>query len=212
MPNDLRHDVKSFEYDYNVSRETLLALLKYEESLKLWNSRINLISKSTEKEIWTRHFRDSAQLFNFLDNSASSLLDIGTGAGFPGMVLAILCKEQMPNLSISLLDESTKRTAFLREVARATRTDVSILNQKIETLKDQKFEIITARAFAPLNRILELSYPYLDKNGYLLLPKGEEAEKELELALKKWSFKLKTHKSDTNPKAAILHISELKNE
>lgn len=212
MPHDIRNYEESFQYDFNVSRETFEALLKYQSLLLKWNSRINLISKTTEGEIWKRHFYDCAQLSKHIPQDTKEILDIGTGAGFPGMVLAILASENNFNQTISLLDESTKRCAFLGEVSRATGAKVKIHNQKIEVLTGSLYDLITARAFAPLEKLLSLAKPHLKENGFLLLLKGEEAEKELETARKKWSFKLDSFKSLTNPNSVILKISELDSE
>ncbi len=200
---------EAFRSDYNVSRETLSALLNYEMQLLNWNRRINLIAKSTESDIWTRHFRDCAQLIQYIPSKCRKILDIGTGAGFPGLVLAIMSKGQRPNLHYSLLDESAKRCAFLREIVRASGANASIINSKIEEFNNDGFDLIVSRAFAPLERLFHQAAPHLNGEGNLLLLKGEEAEKELESARKKWSFTYKSYKSETNPNGVILFISEL---
>lgn len=212
MHESREKDIEAFQSCLNVSRETLSALLEYETMLLKWNKSINLISNTTSDKIWTRHFLDSAQIIPLLPHAGSKIIDIGTGAGFPGLVLSIVAKEKIPSLEFTLVDESAKRAAFLREAVRVTGAKAIVINSKIETLGAEGFDIVTARAFAPLEKLLSLAHPHLTSDGRLLLLKGEESEKELEMARKKWSFKHESFTSQTNPKGVILRISELSSD
>ena len=129
----------------NVSRETFLRMKAYVDLLLTWNKRINLISKSTEPEIWKRHILDSAQLYPLIPRDCSSLMDFGSGAGFPGLVLAI-----MGVRGVRLVESDARKCAFMREAARITQTEAQVLNQRVESIPPIAVDVITARALAPM--------------------------------------------------------------
>jgi 16S rRNA (guanine527-N7)-methyltransferase len=135
----------------NVSRETYDKLRIYEKTLIKWQGSINLISKSTINDIWVRHFLDSAQLYPFISKIKGNIFDFGSGAGFPGLILAI-----MGHKNITLVESDQKKCTFLREVARLSETDVSILHSRIENLEFRRVDLIMSRALAPLSKLIEL--------------------------------------------------------
>lgn len=208
----MSHDEEraSFAERYNVSRETLLRLDRYYQELKLWANRINLVSKSTLDDFWTRHALDSAQVIDVAGGELKSFIDMGTGAGFPGLILATLISQKHQDYDICLVDTNSKRCAFLREAARLLDLKITIKNQKIEEVVPKKYDFVTARAFAPLNVLLPLSLPYSQLGARLLFLKGEDVENELKETSTNWDFCYKTTPSISHKLGCILEISELK--
>ena len=140
-----------------VSRETIISLKKYEELLIKANKRLNLIGKSTINEIWHRHFLDSFQVIDFIDKNEKTLVDLGSGAGFPGLVLSIIATERKIPLKIKLIEKSPKKINFLKEIISKLKLNADALNQNVQ---DKKFkfldDVFVARAFKPIPEILEL--------------------------------------------------------
>jgi 16S rRNA (guanine527-N7)-methyltransferase len=167
----------------DVSRETLERLKIYEALLRKWQSAINLVSRNSLEDVWRRHFLDSAQIFSLIPRPTTNLLDIGSGAGFPGLVLAIL---GVPN--VHLVDSDQRKCAFLREVSRETSTDVTILNARIEEVATGFFDVVTARGCASLTVLLKMAKPYLGPNSIAIFPKGRSVEEELTTAKKRWNM------------------------
>ena len=194
--------------DRNVSRETFEKLKVYQHTLETWQKRLNLISSSTLPNIWERHFEDSLQLLPYLPSSKSKLVDLGSGAGFPGLVLAITRPDF---LNVTLIESDLKKCVFLENVSRETNTPVTILNERIETLKNSlKFDIITARGLASLSFLVEYAVPLMDVNGVCLFLKGKEFESEIEDSQKKWDFNLELFPSLTDSRGRILRITHPK--
>jgi 16S rRNA (guanine527-N7)-methyltransferase len=174
-----------------VSRETSDKLTVYLEVLTKWQRRINLVGQGTMEDVWRRHFLDSAQLYNLIDNQGGRLLDLGSGAGFPGLVLSIM---GVPG--VTLLEASQKKCSFLREVVRQTSSDAKVFNGRIEDYAEkQKADYLTARALAPLQDLLALGYPLLTSKGKCLFLKGQSYEQELTLAEIRWIMELRVHPS-----------------
>ena len=193
----------------NVSRETLVKLRKYHDILLKWQRAVNLVSPKTIPEAWQRHFEDSAQIAQFLPPQAKTLLDLGSGAGFPGLVLAIL----RPDMDVHLVESDEKKCQFLRNVSRETLTPVTIHNCRIENLEAGIIpDIITARALADLAALLGYALPYAEKNPALVLlfSKGEKADAEIAMAQESFSFEITTHPSLTHDGAQILEIWNLR--
>ncbi len=193
----------------NVSRESLDKLEHYLAILEKWQKAINLVSPSTVGDAWNRHFIDSAQLSTLLPAGAKTLFDFGSGAGFPGMVLAIL----NPGLSVHLVESDQKKCSFLSAVSRETMTTVSIHNVRIESLEtDAVPDVISARALADLNQLLVYSAPWARKNPnvILLLPKGENYTSELKEIGPGRFTQCEEFPSSTSENARILRISGLK--
>ena len=148
--------------------------------------------------------RDSLQLAALLPDHARAAADLGSGGGFPGMVLAIAT-----GLTFRLVEADARKAAFLREVARMTHTTVDVMNQRIEHVRVPPLDVITARALAPLPKLLDLAYPLLRPNGTLLLLKGATAEREIAEACRQWTMRIEQHISQTGAGGVILRISEV---
>ena len=149
--------IDTFSRFTQVSRETITSLKKYEDLLLKANKSLNLIGNSTIHQIWTRHFLDSVQVIDFVDENDISLIDLGSGAGFPGLVLAIVCKDRKIPLKIKLIEKSSKKTKFLKDVIKELCLDVEVLNQNI--FKEPAIfsgDVFVTRAFKPLKIILQL--------------------------------------------------------
>ncbi len=187
-----------------VSRETLDRLALYEGLLKSWQARVNLIGPSTVEHIWHRHFLDSAQIIPLLPPKTHTLVDIGSGAGFPGLVLAIL---GVPD--VHLVDSDQKKAVFLREAARLTETPVSIHAVRAESLADFSADVVTARAVAALPKLLELAQMLLKPGGTCLLHRGRSNEQELTATREIWHMNVDSFRSRTDDSAAILRIGAL---
>lgn len=189
----------------DVSRETLDRLETYLQLLRKWNPRINLVAKSTLAGAALRHFADSAQV---LDQAPPfrTWVDLGTGGGFPGMVVSMMARDRFPDAEFTLIDSDTRKCAFLRNVSRETSHPVTVLNGRIEDLGDQSFDVVSARALAPLPRLLGYAQNYLSGSGVCLFLKGESYGTEIEEARKDWTFTLDTYPSQSSQSGAVLRI------
>lgn len=193
----------------DVSRESLEKLKHYLALLEKWQRAVNLVSPSTIQDAWNRHFLDSAQLSPLLPEGARTLFDFGSGAGFPGMVLAII----HPELSVHLVESDQKKCSFLLTVSRETNTSVSIHNVRIESLETAAIpDAICARALADLGQLLEYARPWAVRNPdlVLLLPKGEKYTSELKEIGRGRFAQCEEFPSQTSENARILRISGLK--
>lgn len=188
----------------DVSRETRTRLETYAALLLKWNARVNLVGKSTLDDLWRRHMLDSAQLFPLLPANCHRLVDFGSGAGFPGLVLAIMGVPE-----VHLVEANARKCAFLREVARVTETPVVVHNKRIETDPMLKADVITARALAPLPILLEYAQPYLTPSSICLFLKGAGVDEELTEIRKLWNIREDTYPSITNPDGAIIRVEVL---
>jgi 16S rRNA (guanine527-N7)-methyltransferase len=204
---------QEFARRFSVSRETLDRLITYEALLKRWQKTINLVAPSTLDDIWWRHFADSAQLLAFAPAGAKRWLDLGSGAGFPGLVIAILLAER-GEARVTLIESDTRKAAFLAEVARQTGVSVDICRERIEKAATQAklaaIDVITARALAPLPRLLDLAAPYFSDDTVGLFLKGREAQSEVEAAQRHWEFAVALHPSLTDKDGRIIVIRALK--
>jgi 16S rRNA (guanine527-N7)-methyltransferase len=188
-----------------VSRETLVRLEAYAGLLRQWSPRINLVAASTLGDLWRRHFLDSAQLFPLVPEGARSLIDLGSGAGFPGLVLAVI---GVPG--VELVEADSRRCAFLREAARVAGAAVTIHNARIESAPARAADAVTARGCAPLDRLLVLAQPFIDSGTVCLFPKGKEAGQELDVARQAWEFDVTSHESRTDPRGVVLCLSRVR--
>ncbi|WP_298499248.1 16S rRNA (guanine(527)-N(7))-methyltransferase RsmG [uncultured Maritimibacter sp.] len=195
----------AFAAQTNVSRETLDRLTIYAELLRKWNPKINLVAKSTLPEVWSRHFLDSAQVLE-IAGQGRRWVDIGTGGGFPGVVVAILAMEVRPDLTVTCIESDGRKAAFLRTVLRETGVDGSVIASRIEEVEPQGADILSARALAPLDVLLSYASRHLKPDGEALFLKGADHEKELSEALETWSFRADKIVSKTNPEAVVLKI------
>lgn len=187
-----------------VSRETRAKLNVYLDLLRRWNPAINLVAKGTLADAEQRHVADSAQLYRHIPNPAARLVDLGSGGGFPGLVLAILgCRD------VHLIESDARKAAFLREVSRETDTAVTIHPARAEAIAPLDAAIVTARAFAPLARLLPLARRHLAPGGQCLLLKGAKAEDELTEAGQSWTMSMQRVPSETDAAGCLLILSSL---
>lgn len=198
---------KGFAERFPVSRETLARLEAYAELLTRWSARISLIGRDTAADLWRRHFLDSAQLQPLIPDRAGSLIDLGSGAGLPGLVLAILGVA-----GIELIEADSRKAAFLREAVRVTEAKVTIRCCRIAALPPRQVDVVTARALAPLPRLLDLARPFIGPDTICLFPKGERAEQELTLARKDWTISVSRHQSIADPRGVVLRLHRVVRE
>lgn len=192
----------------NVSRETNEKLEAFVQLVEKWTPKINLISKSSIPEIWDRHIVDSAQLYDMAP-CAGHWLDIGSGGGFPGIVVAILSDGDKKAHQFTLIESDQRKCAFLRTAARELLLDVKVLSQRIEEVPPIGAGIITARALADLSTLLSFAERHLDPDGTALFSKGETWKKEHDKALEMWSYRHEAIMSTTNTAAAVLKIQDI---
>jgi 16S rRNA (guanine527-N7)-methyltransferase len=190
-----------------VSRETMRRFEAYAELLVAWSTRINLIGQSTLDDLWRRHFLDSAQLRPLIPPGAQSLIDLGSGAGFPGLVLAIL---GVP--AVELVEADTRKAAFLREAARITGADVTIRGCRIEAVPPHSVDVVTARGCAPLDRLLALGERFIGPHTICVFPKGVRVEDELTAAVKAWTMTVSRHPSRADPAGSVLLLQQVVRE
>jgi len=180
----------------------------YIDILKQWQKAVNLISKTTLDEIWTRHIMDSAQIYPLLPKTAETLVDLGSGAGFPALVLAILNKNQKGNLKqITLIESDTKKCLFLKEVARQLSLPVQILNQRIEKVQNLSADVVTARALASLNELLILGKNIITRDTTCLFLKGQTVQEEIKNIT--FPCQIEKIKSITNSNSFIIKMTEV---
>jgi len=189
-----------------VSRETLARLKAYVGMLGEWNARQNLVSAASLSDVWRRHVWDSAQLADFIPPESKSLVDLGSGAGFPGLVLAVL----RPGLKVTLTEATAKKCRFLEAAAARMEIPVSVKNERIEGSNSTAFDVVTARACAPLVKLLGYAQPFQGSKSINLFPKGQSVEVELTQARKSWRMTVVKHPSRTDPSGTILEIRELR--
>jgi len=203
--------IDTFNRIAQVSRETIISLEKYEKMLIIANKSLNLIGSSTVSEIWNRHFLDSFQVIDFIEKNEKSLVDVGSGAGFPGIVLAIAAKDKKIPLKITLIDKSPKKIIFLKKIIKELNLNVQTLNKNI--LEDDvkfKGDIFVARAFKPLSVILKLIHNKGEKWKKIFIFQGKTWRKELQQASKNWDIEYKQRRSITNSDSVILEIEDFK--
>jgi len=200
MANDFTYD--NFLKYKNVPRGTFLRLECFVELLKKWQKTINLISDSTISDVWIRHIIDSIQLYDHITDDA--VVDIGSGAGFPGMILAILGIKNM-----TLVESDTRKTSFLREAARVTNTTVTIINKRAEEISLGEFSIVTARGCASILSLFNMLQNTLNNSHNILLLKGKNYINEIKEAQKEWSFDCKATPSITDNEGVVLSLTHL---
>ena len=202
--------VEEFSKFIKVSRETTSSLIEFEKILLKTNQKLNLIGKSTEKDIWNRHFLDSAQIIDFINKNDSTLIDLGTGAGFPGIIISILAKDRKIPLQITLIEKSVKKAVFLNKIIDNFGLNVSVLNKNLFSVNNNiQADVIVARAFKPTEEILEILSQKIKNWKKTLIFLGKTWKQELFLASKKWDLKYKQTMSITSSDSAIIEISKL---
>lgn len=199
-------DRAEFRRRTGVSRETLARLEIFDARLRQWQRRINLVGRGTLTDVWRRHFLDSAQLLSLLDPvpRRGTWLDIGSGAGFPGLVLAIMGAGH-----VHLVESDKRKAAFLRDVARECAAPVTVHAERVEAIDPFPVDVITARAVAPVAALLEMAAPFWGPDTLALWPKGRDIDAELTEAAKYWIMTLDRVPSQTTEDGAILRIGRL---
>ena len=194
-----------------VSRETITSLKKYEDLLIKANKSLNLVGNSTINQIWSRHFLDSAQVIDFVDKNDKCLVDLGSGAGFPGLVLAIACKDRKIPLKIKLIEKSPKKVKFLKNVIEELDLKVEVFNQNIleEEIKFVE-DVFIARAFKPLKKILQLMHNNAENYKKIFIFLGKTGKNELLQASKSWDIEYKQRVSVTSSDSMVIEINRLK--
>ncbi|MCB1380631.1 MAG: 16S rRNA (guanine(527)-N(7))-methyltransferase RsmG [Rhodobacter sp.] len=194
----------------DVSRETLEALQEFEAATLKWSAAINLIAAGSERDLWRRHIQDSAQLLDFAPEVFHKWCDIGAGGGFPGLVLAILCKRREPRPRFVLVESDSRKCAFLKLQASALDLPVDVVNQRIESMDPAGADILSARALAPLPILLQHAQRHLSSDGICLFPKGRNWQGEVDLARKTCQFDLQVSPSIVDPESRILVIRNVR--
>jgi 16S rRNA (guanine527-N7)-methyltransferase len=180
-------------------------LRQFTELVEKWSRKINLVSKGDIANIWERHVQDSLELLPHIPPAITRATDLGSGAGFPGIVLAI-----ETGIEFTLIESDTRKAAFLMEAARVTGAPVKVINARIEAAKVAPAMLVTARALAPLDKLLLLAAPHLAEGGVCLFPKGRTAEVELTGASALWHMKVERYSSVTDGEASILKVSQIR--
>ena len=203
--------IDTFTRFSRVSRETITSLKKYEDILINANKTLNLIGKSTINDIWTRHFLDSVQVIDFIDKNDKTLIDIGSGAGFPGIVVALAAKDRNIPIKIKLIEKSPKKTKFLKDLIAKLNLNVEVHNQNV--FAEQIVftdDVLVTRAFKPLKIILELIHNKAKKWKKILIFLGKSGKEELLGASKSWDIKYKQRMSITSNDSIVIEINKLK--
>jgi len=189
-----------------VSRETFRRLGLIVELLRKWQKTINLVAPATLSEVWSRHIADSLQLINHVAADSARWADLGSGGGFPGLVVAAALSER-PGADVHLVESDTRKSAFLREVARVAELPVTVHAHRIEQVAQMLApgtEVVSARALAPLPKLLELAEPFLTAGALGVFPKGRDAERELTEARKGWTLDCNLRASVSDREARVL--------
>ncbi|QBL94204.1 Ribosomal RNA small subunit methyltransferase G [Komagataeibacter saccharivorans] len=189
----------------DVSRETRDRLEKYADILLRWNQRINLVSPHDLPHLWSRHIADSLQLAGQIPPGGTRLVDMGSGGGFPGLVIACATDAQ-----VTLIESDQRKAAFLREAARVVGVQVSVCARRLEVADVPPAQVVTARALAPLSRLLEWGVRFLQPDGFCLFLKGRNAEAELTTARAGWHMATTRIPSRTDTDGVILKLSDIR--
>ncbi len=194
----------------NVSRETFPALEEFRSLLLSMNKKINLISKSTEKDSIKRHIIDSAQIVDIIDKNTKTCLDLGSGSGLPGVVLAIILKKKGSKIKFELYEKSIKKSNFLKKVINHFELNAEVKQKNIFEERELEADIIVARAFKPLQTILELINKNFSHYKSLILFLGKSGRNNINECLKSWKFDYEIVKSLTDVNSVIVKINNLK--
>jgi len=198
---------EEFLQTLGVSREAINKFDRYAEMLFEWNQKFNLVAKSTLEHTWRRHFLDSAQLIKLIPKDVRVLVDLGSGAGFPGLVLSLLGTPE-----VHLIESTGKKVGFLRSVSEELKLNVIIHQMRVESVINLKADVVTARALKPLPELLNLVMPFMKRHTLGLFLKGQQVEDELTEATQYWRFACEKIASLSDPYGIVLKITDLKNK
>jgi len=193
----------------DVSRETIAKLEQFLDLVNRWNPKINLVSAASLPTAWTRHVLDSAQIWSVRETGIQSWLDIGSGGGFPGLIVAILAQAEEPDMTITLVESDQRKATFLRVASQELKLKTEIICDRIERLAPLGAEILSARALAPLKELLPYVQRHLVPGGTALFLKGERVEAEIQEAQLSWNFDVDMLSSKTDDKAIVLKIRDI---
>jgi 16S rRNA (guanine527-N7)-methyltransferase len=205
----MNKDVEFFIKKFNVSRETIEKLNIYKDFLLENNKLLNLIGKTTENNVFSRHFIDSAQIYDLIDDK-SEIIDMGSGAGFPGVIIKILMDSKKVDGNVILLDKSPKKCKFLNDLSNKLDLKFKIQNVKLEDYKFNKISTIVSRAFKKAIETIDILIKNNDKIRSIILMKGKTYQHELADVKKKYTFDLEKFRSITSDESYILKISNIK--
>jgi 16S rRNA (guanine527-N7)-methyltransferase len=205
----MNKDIEFFNKKFNVSRETIEKLNIYNDFLLENNKLLNLIGKTTENHIFSRHFIDSAQIYDIIEDK-SEIVDIGSGAGFPGVIIKILMDSKKVEGNVVLIDKSPKKCKFLNDLSNKLDIKLKIQNVKLEDYKFSKISTIVSRAFKKAVETIDILYKNNDKIRTIILMKGKTYQHELEHAKKKYTFDQEKFRSITSDESFILKINNIK--
>lgn len=190
----------------DVSRETSERLDHFEMLVRKWNQAINLVARSTLNDLRGRHFLDSAQIFDLAPPEARSWVDLGSGGGFPGIVVAILAANERPDLAVTLVESDRRKAAFLMRSIQELGLNACVLDSRIESTPPLGADVLSARALAPLITLLGYAERHLAPGGIAIFPKGANHQAELDQALEHWRFSYQKEPSKTDAAGVILII------
>lgn len=201
---------EDFQIATDVSHETLERLKAYARLLQQWQDRINLVGPATVADMWQRHFMDSAQIAGLVADvrpelDSATWLDLGSGAGFPGLVLSI-----MGFTNIHLVESNRKKCTFLRQVIRETGASAKVYDMRIEDLPQINTDVVTSRALSSLSMLLELAAPFISRDTELWFLKGQDVDKELQQATISWKMDVQSFPSCTEEAGRILRLRGIK--
>lgn len=197
--------LQEFALQTGASQEICDSLERYADLLKKWQKRFNLVSQKTLNDLWRRHFLDSAQLLPLISQEQAPVIDMGSGAGFPGLVISI-----MEKMSVQLIESDANKTEFMRQVIRETQADATLHRTRIEQYTGPKATTVVSRACAPVSRLLDYASGICSTNARLLFLKGRNWQSELTESQMKWHINYQGHASCTDPDGVILEINEFK--
>ena len=202
-----RFGQEDFARALNVSRETVARFARWQALLQHWSGAINLVSPASLAAFWSRHALDSAQLAQVAPGDAETFIDLGSGAGFPGLAIALMLMQER-DIAMTLVEANAKKAAFLRAAIEATGAPAVVAHDRAEALPEQARDVITARALAPLERLLPLAERFCGDNTVMLFPKGRSVLKELDAVRGRWALDYEILPSDSDRDASILKIGK----
>ena len=194
---------------WDVSRETMQDLEAYVSLIQKWNPKINLVSKLSLNDVWGRHIWDSWQIVDYCSETDGKWLDLGSGGGLPGILLAIHAKHYRPDRTICMIESDARKVQFLRTVVRQLNLNATVINERIEKVPSMDAKVVTSRALAHLSVLLDFAALHLSVNGVLLIHKGGRFQQEIDQARQNWNFECTVNPSKTDPMAAILKIGAI---
>jgi len=205
----MAYSFEDFARESDVSRETLADYQAWQALLLKWNRKINLVSPTALDDFWRRHALDSWQVWPYVPEKAKNFIDLGSGAGFPGLAMAMGCKAREKG-HVTLVESAGKKTTFLRTVIRELTLPANATSERAEEIDLKPHDIITARAFAPLPRLFSYAQPFWGEGTIGLFLKGEAVQEELTLASKEWRYDVETIPSRSDATGCLLKITELR--